>query len=1105
MRRWLLVLVAFFIFASEPAFSASIPGTLIAADGLSAQQLYFGAGWYTDGYDLWAVRNYVAENFPRSPEGVAASAWLADYAGRKDDALGLFRKCFAMPETSAYCGSWLLDTDYRTRISQKEFDAVSALADSLPAGAMPDPWPLFADVFFYRTEVLKDEAPALHQLAAWEAKYPEYKAIFLIIRARFEEFDKKDYSQAWNDYTDATQVDPTFPVARDGQIDLIVDHLDQAPFLRLTKDVGAVVMAEEAKVASDKNPTPLSRWNASQVLVHAGDRLATDLKLYATAARLYAEAYALHPSGDTMKKVVDTDANAGESYRKRTGAPADPMPDAIRDRLALLTKANADLGGNPLVLHELGSNLLNYDRMQAEAYLRQALAMPLPVAMQSDVASDIGIFVYDQWGDFHGARAVYRKYMDVDRAGMLAWLIQNREYAGDVEGARDALADLRKFHDDRHDANEAWFASQERLLARMSGRAEPRGASSAADTSSEIPLAAPLETDADIALSADDKMVAVGDHPVELRDAATGALIRVLGRGGSERAFSPDGKYFATASTFTEDGGIKLPEIVIYDTASGRIVADIPHNAEVNQIAWDFTGKRLAFITDTTIGIYDIARHAIAGMRLRPYSAPPHDVVWLPGDGALAVSYAWGTDIHIFDAGSLALTRILSGGRYPHGMAVSGDKRFLAIDDNEHDLTVWRLDDLAAAPRTMHIDCTGWLSADPRGSNVLIKDIFGSDSHVLELVDLNAMKVLARTESPVFGDASFSRDGTAIYRAGRDAIEMRDPRTLALVRQLQDKGAVIENTAYDPVHGVLLVSDRNGTAAWDIASRGREYWWPGVHLLRQHGWAAPYVARADDGHTQSVVVLDTVDFHVQTLGIVPADVTLDVGAVRGSFLAVGGVQSAPPGTQMADGDVGKLLVYDLAQQRLAGTVAVPVSSAYGTFPNISDPRIESIDVSADGQRVVYTTSWTDGFHTGTTRANVARVVDLGSGKISGTVDYGAPVYSVNFSADENAIEGGLDSEKSVRAIDDGRVLSRNSDLRRGRTVVDLLTLGGTVAYDADRLTRTDGKGRESTRAFPGNLQTVFVDEPRSLLIAMTSQNEVELLDLDTLAPATGAR
>lgn len=192
-----------------------------------------------------------------------------------------------------------------------------------------------------------------------------------------------------------------------------------------------------------------------------------------------------------------------------------------------------------------------------------------------------------------------------------------------------------------------------------------------------------------------------GPKPLQLWDAATGALVRALGSGEDETidalAFTPDGRRILAAA-----GGRGFRHTLsLWEVDTGKLVRTVDaHSHDVKSLAISPDGKwALSGSRDRTMKLWDLATGAL--VREFKHDGEVEAVAFSP-DGALLLSAGEDAVVSLWDRGSGKLARALTGHTAAiHGAQFTPDGRFVLSGSADGVLRLWKLGGDPAATSSM--------------------------------------------------------------------------------------------------------------------------------------------------------------------------------------------------------------------------------------------------------------------------------------------------------------------------------------------------------------------------------------------------------------------
>jgi len=326
---------------------------------------------------------------------------------------------------------------------------------------------------------------------------------------------------------------------------------------------------------------------------------------------------------------------------------------------------------------------------------------------------------------------------------------------------------------------------------------------------------AALNADTTIAVSPDGNYMAVGYSPMQLWDARLKIKIRDFGRGGGYRKFSPDGRYLATASNFREVGGSITTALLIYDVQTGQIVAQNPLVSEIDNFDWNPFSSKIALVTGNgRLIIYDLEqKRNVKSVRL-PTGNYPRGVLWTKDDRYLVTAQARESELTIWNVADLTVSRRLPGVDWAHGIAQTGNGKYIGAADNKGILSVW--DTATWTLNQQRMQTVGKaLAAHPTKPIFILPGWGGGENQPVVMANFETDQMIRKNQGSAAAYYQFSPDGTKIYQVYSDRIEILDSANWNKIDEIQGT-AVKPFIGYaDKKNGLYITGDELGVHIWN--------------------------------------------------------------------------------------------------------------------------------------------------------------------------------------------------------------------------------------------------------------------------------------------------
>lgn len=602
----------------------------------------------------------------------------------------------------------------------------------------------------------------------------------------------------------------------------------------------------------------------------------------------------------------------------------------------------------------------------------------------------------------------------------------------------------------------------------------------------EVTASGALDASA-MAVSDDGRLLATGLGPIQLWDTRRQVRVRELYRGGRERVFSPNSRYLAVSSRYTEVGGAITNTLYIYDTKTGHAVATLPDTSLIRSIAWSPFSDEVAFANDGGyVRIYSLRERRVRAVeRVGPVRNIAR-VEWL-ADGRLVTDQVRGSGLTVWDAEDLMPLQRLPGGHWPHAMRASRDGRWLVQVDNDrtigiYDTETWELRTLASP----HL-IPNRMVPHPSRPWMLLNDFTGSSASVA-LLDLENARLIAA--APAGNGAEneagigFSPDGSRVLLAEGDVVRWLDSETLTEVGRLEGLAVESSGLLLDEENLNIVTEDAEGAYVFSL-STGRR-----VHRMvtdSEHGWAAlgggRFAAVDRDGH---LVVFDSNDFSErrhQSLGFAPTRRLV----ADGSYIVAAGL---PHGQAESENAVGVVAVFDSETLQERHRLEIPLVTAPLRFGRVLDLEIGFLAASARQGVFALITQWRDGWGQPTSYSDRVQLFRLDDGSPVSEIRYGGRPFYLDFRDNEDGVALTVAGEGEFRFSLEGAFLRRETvESGFGIELAD----GRTLRWARDFIQLGD------RRVFrPDSLRNLVAVESANMVIAQTLANELLFFDLAEL-------
>lgn len=716
----------------------------------------------------------------------------------------------------------------------------------------------------------------------------------------------------------------------------------------------------------------------------------------------------------------------------------------------------------------------DFDPQRAENAARAAITLAATPEQRRNAVIDLTRVLLDTQQDYDAAYQILitEDAYNSQEAERQRLLYTNRFEAQDYS---QSLDHLNKRYD-LGNINETWYTSRHNELQQI--------LSALANKQSTIQVAGSFDSTG-IAVSSDATLAALGFSPMQLWDIPGKTKLYDLGRGGFDRAFSPDGKYIATTTSYRTESGYREKGLYVYRVSDGHLMFVVGSSSDIGSgMAWKPDSSQILFIdSNGSIRMYSVPDGKPAGVFRAWDQRITGRVTWLP-QGIIALALAQDDFIRLVDDESLQLLKLLDGVSWPHTVTHTRDGKHLVATDNKRRLHVWNTQTWEKRSKDIPMFVR---SISVHGTKPLVSVTSAADSDNIKAVvyDIETMGEISRIESGSRSYPAFAGDTLLIGDSSyRSYVSVRNPHSLEEIDRITSISPQAYHMRFLAEHNVALVRDNTGTHVFDIDSGQYVNSQEGIGALRQFTQKRFVHFEDNAGQVYSFTNNQLIPEEQFEVGVRNLRFTLG-----NNIFATAGIPFHYSENERKWAEKAQVELYDSETYRKLSTFEIPFATEFVTL-DVYEAYVHSLDISKNEDAIAILTSWQDGFGTGDRKTQTARIYNP-EGELISRIEYnGNDIYGVEFS-DKNNDE----------------IILRFGSYRRRYNWKSGKYIAFEGYYDGNLLPLSDGNAITWTSRYiehgeksiirPDFIRNVAVDEAQNLLMVYTRQNHLHLYDLKT--------
>lgn len=507
------------------------------------------------------------------------------------------------------------------------------------------------------------------------------------------------------------------------------------------------------------------------------------------------------------------------------------------------------------------------------------------------------------------------------------------------------------------------------------------------------------------AVSPDARVYAIGDNPIQLWDAASGARVKTLGIGGSPR-FSPNGRYLASISEYTLPGNFTFRSLSIDDVKTGIRLIQQPLFYSSGGLAWSPDGSKLAYVNDKPqLCIYDIAMARRTSCTPTPGKRIVGSVLWTRDNKYILVAKAQELSVTVWDPEQMTVIKTLTGVNWPFALAETTDGQYIVCTDNSRTLSVW--DEQSWALRQISIPgAADEIAVDPARPLIMLNDFAGGKHEHGTLVDVLKLSVLKDIdEGSTRAHHSFSADGSEVIRYKGSVVDHLDSQSLVPKSQLRGTADHAIAGLADAKNDLYISVDESAVHVWNMKTAKE------VQVWKEHlSFVIPtapdrflgFYNDAAAGVT-NVFSFDTSRFDESKVMTVPFGI--DHAVIGNGVVAFGGTVYTDSFSGASEATIE---TYALDTWKREQHFTVPILTETLKYDRIAASSVYALAIDKHGTEIALVSSWMDGFGHEMSVSKEVRIYGIQDGKLVDTHSFNQAIGGIDFT-DRGDLSVSLDS------------------------------------------------------------------------------------------------
>ncbi|QHI38055.1 hypothetical protein IMCC3317_34390 [Kordia antarctica] len=619
-----------------------------------------------------------------------------------------------------------------------------------------------------------------------------------------------------------------------------------------------------------------------------------------------------------------------------------------------------------------------------------------------------------------------------------------------------------------------------------------------------------LETNNSMAISPNNKYIALGVRPTQLWDLEKKIKLRDIGIGGISSKFSLNNKYLAVIVNNKLSDEWTSSMIVIHNILNGDIEHIIPasHEREVSDFDWSPDSKKITYLTNNgEIYVYDLS------LKKRIVSSRAGNILiggsllWHKSGKWIISGQAQSKYLTIHNSLDLSSIKRLNQVDWPHALGQTYDGKYLVCSDNNSNLTTWDIENEWSFYNKVNINqAAKTITAHPNKPIIAVNAFNKKGNYPLITFDVEKQKKLNSTTSVISAPKIyFSSNGEKIFKIENSKIDILSSETLTVNDSIIGESSYAYLGSTDKKNDYYITVDAEGVKIWNILNGRKVYTWnkkPDYFYKIESGEGDKYLAAFHDYNNRKTKVYIYNSSNISKSLVLQLDFKLDkIKESKDKYVFAGSYFKVSKNDNVKQGEIALVNKSDFKFINKYPDISLIEDILKYQGGIVPFAGFHTIDITENGKELIYATYWQDGTGHELSYSKKCRVIDLSQKLylIIKTIKTDREIKQASYVGKNDSVIK-ISEGTQNKTFDRKRFESLSYDSNSLYEVSINLKNGDILKYSSNAISIERKNGTKDFIRYPySNLIDLEVFEEKNLFISLTNLNQIEFFDLNKFA------